>query len=125
MPVLFPGSRASGYQRQQLAACGAYSRGCLPPPALRLAWRLPTATSQPPNWQKAAKTQLSFLRSAVLQEEEEEAKPAAKKKQKGADGGAVDVSGVNGSRTIFIKNLAWAADEVRMRWWGCCLRWCC
>ena len=46
------------------------------------------------------------------EEEEEEEKPAAKK-QKGADGGAVDVSAANGSRTIFIKNLAWAADEVR------------
>ena len=55
----------------------------------------------------------------LLQEEEEEApkKPAAKK-QKGADGGAVDVSAANGSRTIFIKNLAWAATEVRV-WSGC------
>lgn len=44
--------------------------------------------------------------------QEEEEKPAAKK-QKAADGSAVDVSAANGSRTIFIKNLAWAADEVR------------
>lgn len=49
--------------------------------------------------------------SALLQEEEEPKKPAAKK-QKAADGSAVDVSAANGSRTIFMKNLAWSADEV-------------
>ena len=46
------------------------------------------------------------------EEEEEEAKPAAKK-AKAAPASGVDVSAVNGSRTIFMKNLAWAADEVR------------
>ena len=56
---------------------------------------------------------LSFLSPPLLllQEEKEEKKPAAKK-QKAADGSAVDVSAANGSRTIFMKNLAWAADEV-------------
>lgn len=48
------------------------------------------------------------------EEEKEEKKPAAKK-QKAADGSAVDVSAANGSRTIFIKNLAWKADEVCVR----------
>jgi hypothetical protein len=47
------------------------------------------------------------------EEEKEEEKPAAKK-QKAADGSSVDVSAVNGSRTIFMKNLAWAADEVSL-----------
>ena len=44
---------------------------------------------------------------------QEEAPKQAAKKQKGSDGAAVDVSAANGSRTIFIKNLAWAATEVR------------
>ena len=50
--------------------------------------------------------------TSPLARQQEEAKPAAKK-QKAADGSAVDVSAANGSRTIFMKNLAWAADEVR------------
>ena len=48
---------------------------------------------------------------ADAEEEEEKPKPAAKK-QKANDGSAVDVSAANGSRTIFIKNLAWATDDV-------------
>ena len=51
--------------------------------------------------------------SPLQEEEEEEEKKPAAKKQKAADGSAVDVSAANGSRTIFMKNLAWAADEVR------------
>lgn len=63
-----------------------------------------------------------FLRGAfqqmcccTLQEEEE--KPAAKK-QKGNDGAAVPptpAAGAEGSRTIFMKNLAWKADEDSIR----------
>jgi hypothetical protein len=51
--------------------------------------------------------------SPLQEEEEEEEKKPAAKKQKATDGSAVDVSAANGSRTIFMKNLAWAADEVR------------
>ncbi|KAL4434185.1 hypothetical protein ABPG75_000626 [Micractinium tetrahymenae] len=52
--------------------------------------------------------------SSEEEEEEEEKKPAAKK-QKAADGSAVDVSAASGSRTIFMKNLAWSADEDAIR----------
>ncbi|KFM24009.1 Protein gar2 [Auxenochlorella protothecoides] len=45
-------------------------------------------------------------------------KAAASKKapaKKAADGSAVDASAANGSKTIFIKNLPWAADEDALR----------
>jgi hypothetical protein len=52
------------------------------------------------------------------EEEEEDEKPAAKK-VKGNDGAAkkaassdVDVSAAQGSKTVFVKNLPWKADEV-------------
>lgn len=48
------------------------------------------------------------------EEEAEEAAPASKK-QKGSNGQAVDVSAANGSRTIFVKNLSWSADEPAIR----------
>lgn len=52
-------------------------------------------------------------------DDEEEAPAAAPtpapKKQKAADGSAVDASAANGSKTIFIKNLPWAADEDALR----------
>ena len=54
--------------------------------------------------------------SSEEESEEEEAAPApAAKKQKDNNGSAIDVSAANGSRTIFIKNLAWAADENAIR----------
>ncbi|RMZ53014.1 hypothetical protein APUTEX25_001133 [Auxenochlorella protothecoides] len=49
------------------------------------------------------------------EESDDEEESSEEEKQKAADGSAVDASAANGSKTIFIKNLPWAADEDALR----------
>ena len=111
------GASLVGWLAGWLAGCvgcvgGICRKGADPPPKALLAPHHTHVSNQAPA-PFPASSRIPRIPPLPQEEEEEEEKKPAAKKQKAADGSAVDVSAANGSRTIFMKNLAWAADEVR------------